>query len=170
MLDPVVRRTWAPKGQTPILRITKPHERISVIGAISIRREDQKFSFHYRLSPDNQNYRGPTVVEFVAAMRDKLPGPITLIWDEIPIHWGTAVKQFLIANPSIEAVAFPPYAPELNPVDLVWSYVKYGRIANYCPHDLNELRATLTAEFERLKRKQQLLRSFLKHTGLSLEP
>lgn len=170
MLEPVIRRTWAPKGQTPILTISQPHERISVIGAISIRREDQKFSFHYKLSPDNQNFTGPTVVEFVAEMRDKLRSPITLIWDEISIHWGTAVKQFLNANPSIEAAAFPPYAPELNPVDMVWSYVKYGRLANYRPHGLNELRATLTAEFARLKRKQQLLKSFLKHTGLYLEP
>ena len=80
------------------------------------------------------------------------------------------MKDFLKVKPSIEAVALPPYAPELNPVDLVWSYVKYGRLANYCPYDLNELRTTLTAEFVRLKRKQKLLKSFLAHTGLSLDP
>lgn len=170
MLDPVVRRTWAPKGQTPILRINRPHDRISVIGAISIRREDQSFRFHYRLSPDNANFRGPTVVEFVDEIHHRLHGDMTLIWDEISIHWGTVVKEFLRANPSIEAVGFPPYAPELNPVDMVWSYVKYGRLANYCPYDLNELRITLTAEFTRLKSKQKLLRSFLAHTGLSLDP
>ena len=95
---------------------------------------------------------------------------MTVIWDEIPIHWGVAVKEFLRANSSIEAVAFPPYAPELNPVDMVWAYVKYGRLANYCPHDLSELRTTLTTEFTRLKRKPKLLRSFLAHTGLSLDP
>ncbi len=170
MLEPVVRRTWAPKGQTPILRINRPHDRISVIGAISIRREDHHFSFHYRLSPDNANFRGPTVVEFVDDLHRALQGDMTVIWDEIPIHWGAAVKGFLNANPAVEVVAFPPYAPELNPVDMVWAYVKYGRLANYCPHDLNELRTTVTAEFTRLKNKQKLLRSFLAHTGLSLDP
>jgi putative transposase len=110
------------------------------------------------------------VVEFVDEIHHKLHGDMTLIWDEISIHWGTAVKEFLRANPSIEVVGFPPYAPELNPVDMVWSYVKYGRLANYCPHDLNELRITLTAELTRLKGKSKLLRSFLAHTGLSLDP
>jgi transposase len=170
MLEPVVRRTWAPKGQTPVLRINRPHDRISVIGAISIRREDHHFLFHYRLSPDNTNFRGPTVVEFVDDLHHKLRGDMTVIWDEIPIHWGAAVKEFLSANPAIEVVPFPPYAPELNPVDMVWAYVKYGRLANYCPYHLNELRMTITAEFTRLKHKQKLLRSFLAHTGLSLDP
>jgi transposase len=110
------------------------------------------------------------VVGFVDDLHHKLRGAISIVWDEIPIHWGSAVKDFLKVKPSIEAVALPPYAPELNPVDLVWSYVKYGRLANYCPYDLNELRTTLTAEFARLKRKQNLLRSFLVHTGLSLDP
>ena len=170
MLEPVVRRTWAPKGHTPILIVNRPHDRISVIGAISIRRGDQRFYFHYRLSQDNTNFRGATVVAFVDDLHHKLRGAMSIVWDEIPILWGFAVKEFLKAKPSIEAVALPPYAPELNPVDLVWSYVKYGRLANYCPYNLNELRATLTAEFTRLKRKQKLLRSFLAHTGLSLDP
>jgi len=80
------------------------------------------------------------------------------------------MKRYLAEHPSIEANAFPPYAPELNPVDLVWAYVKWSRLANYCPYDLTELRATLDKEFIRLKRRPDLLESFLAHTGLSLGP
>lgn len=141
-----------------------------MIGAITIRREDRRFAFHYELSTDNTNYRGPTVANFVEGLRIKLQGQMTLIWDEIPIHWGTAMKQYLASHPSIEAVGFPPYAPELNPVDMVWGYVKYNRIANYTPNNLNELRATLKQEFTRIKRRSNLLKSFLAHTGLSLDP
>jgi len=65
---------------------------------------------------------------------------------------------------------FPPYAPELNPVDNVWSYVKYNRLPNYTPRNLDELRERITAEFYRLRKRPDLLKSFLKHTGLSLDP
>ena len=170
MLEPVVRRTWAPRGHTPILKINRPHDRISVIGAITIRRQDRLFAFHYALSPDNTNFRGPTVAKFVDELSNALKGQMTLIWDEISIHWGSAMKQYLADHPWIDANALPPYAPELNPVDLVWAYVKYGRLANYCPHDLTELRVTLKEEFKRLQHRPDLLKSFLAHTGLSLDP
>ena len=65
---------------------------------------------------------------------------------------------------------FPPYAPELNPVDYVWSYVKYSRLANYAPKDLDILRRQITTEFRRLQKRPDLLRSFFNHTGLSLTP
>jgi len=169
MLEPVFRRTWAPRGQTPILKINRPHDRISVIAAITIRREDRLFAFHYDLSPDNDNFRGPTVAKFIDKLSNTLKGQMTLIWDEIPIHWGRVMKEYLAAHPSIDANAFPPYAPELNPVDMAWAYVKHDRLANYCPHDLSELRATLHKEFTRLKKRPDLLKSFLAHTGLSLD-
>lgn len=109
-------------------------------------------------------------MNFVEELRSKLKGQMTVVWDEIPIHWGSAMKRYLADHASIEAVAFPPYAPELNPVDMVWGYVKYNRLANYCPYDLRELRAMLNQEFTRLKRRGNLLKSFLAHTGLSLDP
>jgi transposase len=170
MLQPIIRRTWAPKGQTPVIKINRPHDRISVIGAITIRREDRHFAFHYKLSADNINCRGPTVAKFIEELRNKLRGEMTLIWDEIPIHWGSVMKQYLVDHPSIEAHAFPPYAPELNPVDMAWGYVKYNRLANYCPYDLKELRAMLNQEFAGLKRRRNLLKSFFALTGLSLDP
>lgn len=63
---------------------------------------------------------------------------------------------------------FPPYAPELNPVDRVWGYVKYNRLPNYCPNTLAELRARLMAEFFRVQTQPKLLRSLFDSTGLTL--
>jgi transposase len=79
------------------------------------------------------------------------------------------VKKLLEENHSIEIEALPPYAPELNPVDYVWSYVKYGRLANYCPFDLAELRKTVTAELTLVTQQPKLLRSLFSHTGLTLD-
>jgi len=169
MLGPLVRRTWAPRGKTPVIRVTTPHERISGIGAMTIRRSPLRFGFHFQLLPDNMNFEGHSTAAFLYRLRQRLRGPITLIWDQIRIHSATPVKEFLSKNPSIEVVEFPPYAPELNPVDYVWSYVKHARLANYCPHDLFELRKTISEELTNVKRHPRLLRSLFSGTGLTLD-
>jgi len=170
MLAPILRRTWAPRGCTPILRVADPHGRISVIGAISIDPQHRRFCFDFHLLADNANFRGPSLVAFLDDLRQKIRGPITLLWDEIPIHRARAVRRFLHQHRTIVVEEFPPYAPELNPVDYVWSYVKYARLANYNPLNLDVLRDQVTAEFCRLQKRPDLLRSFFDHTGLSLNP
>lgn len=165
MNAPTIRRTWAPRGHTPVIKITSPHSRISAIGAITVRRGDWFSGFHYKLSADNVNFHGPDVVIFIDELSHKLKGQMTVVWDEISIHRGSEMKRYLSDHPLIEVVEFPSYAPELNPVDLVWGYVKYNRLANYCSNNLEEMRAMLIPEFERLKRRRKLLRSFLTHVG-----
>ena len=170
MLAPLLRRTWAPRGCTPIVRISGPHGRISVIGAITISPERRHFSFYFQLSTDNANFRGESVVQFIDHVRHKIRGPLTILWDQIMIHRAKPVTDYFARHRRLVVEAFPPYAPELNPVDNVWSYVKYNRLANYSPRNLNELRQRITTEFCRLQKRPHLLRSFFKHTGLSLDP
>ncbi|HKZ41185.1 MAG TPA: IS630 family transposase [Candidatus Hodarchaeales archaeon] len=169
MLGPLVRRTWAPRGQTPVIRVTTPHERISGIGAMTIRRSPSRFGFHFHLLPDNLNFQGHSTVAFLSHLRQRIRGPITIIWDEISIHSAAPVKEFLSMNPSIEVIELPPYAPELNPVDYVWAYVKHARLANYCPKNLFELRKTITEELTNVKKHPRLLRSLFSGTGLTLD-
>ena len=151
------------------IKVTEPHQRISVIGAMTIRRDPICFGFYFHLLQDNVNFKGSSVARFVDDLRQKLEGPITLIWDEVRIHRARPVREYLLQHPSIDIEELPPYAPELNPVDYVWSYVKYGRLANYCPHDLTELRERVTAELSRVKEQPDLLRSLFLRTGLALE-
>lgn len=170
MLAPLVRRTWAPRGRTPVIRIAEPHERISAIGAVSISPKRRRFGFQFHLLQDNANFRGASLVQFIKDVRSKIRGPITLLWDEIPIHRSKPVMNHLAQNRTIVVEAFPPYAPDLNPVDNVWSYVKWGRLSNYAPFDLIELRKRLTVEFSRLEKRPDLLKAFFAHTGLSFYP
>ena len=170
MLAPLRRRTWAPRGCTPIIKISEPHGRISVIGAITISPQRRHFSFYFQLSADNINLRGDSVMKFIEKVRNKVRGPITLLWDQIPIHRARPVTDYFARHRRLVVEAFPPYAPELNPVDNVWSYVKYNRLPNYTPRNLHELRQRITAEFYRLQNRPDLLRSFFRHTGLSLDP
>ncbi len=170
MMEPLVRRTWAPRGHTPVLRISnEPHGRISVIGAMTIRLEPKKFGFLFHLSPDNVNFRGHSVTEFLAHVQNKLNSHVTVVWDSIRIHSAEHVKHYLAKHPTMAVEILPPYAPELNPVDNIWSYIKYNRLANFCPHDLAELRKCVKAELFRIQKMPDLLESLFLHTGLTLD-
>lgn len=167
MLEPVIRRTWAPRGKTPIHRIADPHGRISVIGAIAVSPDRKSVSFTYEMLEDNANYQGRSVARFLRGLRADLPDPWTLVWDKIPIHRGEPVQE-LIEETGLVSEPFPLHAPELNPVDRVWGYVKYNRIPNFAPPDLGVLRSTLTVEFDRVGSMPELLMSLIGSTGLPL--
>lgn len=170
MLGPLLRRTWAPRGHTPVVEITEPHHRISVIGAISVSPRRRHFAFHFRLSPDDANFHGPCVAGFLEYLRQKINAPITLLWDDITIHRSKPVIDYLHRHRKLVVEPFPPYSPELNPVDNAWGYVKYDRLANYAPSDLVTLRSRITTEFRRLQKRPDLLKSFHARTGLSFDP
>ena len=168
MLNPLVRRTWASRGETPVIKISKPHERISVIGAMTLKLDTNRFGFQFHLLHDNANFHGKGIVDFIESVRRRLQGNITILWDIIEIHRAKPVTDYLAKHKTVRIEYFPPYAPELNPVDQIWSYVKYGRLANYCPYNITEIREPITAEFIRLKKQQSLLKSLFLHTGLTL--
>jgi hypothetical protein len=169
MMAPTVRRTLAPRGKTPVLRITDPHGKISVIGAMALRQEPVEFSFYFHLLADNANFRGASVADFLKSLHGQLAASFTVLWDEYCIHRAQPVRDFVDATPTIQVEGFPPYAPELNPVDHVWSYVKYGRMANYCPMNLAELRAKVTEELTLVSQQPTLLKALFSRTGLPLD-
>jgi len=168
MLEPTLRRTWAPRGQTPVIKIADRHGRISAAGALTISPVRTKFGFYFHLLPDNANFRGNSIAGFVDSVRLRIGGPLIVIWDQIPIHQSYPVKHYVRQHDDVSVEQFPPYAPELNPVDYVWAYVKYGRLANYCPKNLDELRIKVSSELSRVSARPDLLKSFFHATGLEL--
>ena len=166
LLAPSVCRTFAPRGQPPVIKISDPHGRISVIGAISISPKRKHLSFLHQLLPDNANFRADSVVQYVSAVCRRLSGPITFVCDACPIHCTKLMLAFLERHGSVEIEEFPPYAPELNPVDRAWGYIKHGRLANYAPCSLTELRKSLNSEFRALKRRQDVIAWCIRKPGL----
>jgi transposase len=169
MLVPTVRRTYAPRGQTPVHRIGDPHGRISAAGAIAISPRRDGIRLRYELLADQVNFRGPSITQFLRDLRSDLGGPMTVLWDQIPIHECAQVSAFLAAHPDVVAESFPPYAPELNPADGIWRYVKYGRLPNYTPYEMGQLRGRVTEELDRLKESPELLKSFVRFSKLPIE-
>jgi transposase len=169
MMAPTIRRTFAPRGSTPIDKVFKSHGRISVCGAITISPKRTRIGLHFYMLTDNVSFRGPSVIEFLKHLRSQICGPITIIWDQIMIHSSDVVLGYLRTVPEITTEAFPPYAPELNPVDRAWFYLKYNRLANYTPATIVKLRRTVKSEINRLQCKPNLLRSFIRQAKVPLE-
>jgi transposase len=118
---------------------------------------------------DNANFRSKEVVRFIQELESYISIPMTLIWDSIPIHRSKYVKDYISTRPNLFYSSFPAYASELNPVDGVWAYVKYGRLSNFAPNDLSELRRKLQWEFRRLRKQSSILQHCIRRTGLQLE-
>jgi len=169
MLTPTVRRTFAPRGKTPIHKCWDRRDRISAISAITVSPKRQRLGLYFQLLPDNQNVRAEQVVQFLRLLDRQLRRPMTIIWDRSNTHdRSRLVREYLKRHRRIRTEKLPAYAPELNPDEGVWSYTKYARMANYTPVDSVALRATLTDELDRLRARKDLLRSFITHTELPL--
>lgn len=112
-------------------------------------------------------YRTWDLVPLVRGLRRDLGGRrLLLIWDRLPAH--RAAGRFLESQ-QINIAYLPAYAPELNPVEWVWSHAKYAKLANWVPEDTDELEDRYHDTLAEINQEQTLLRSFFQGADLSLE-
>ena len=126
-------RTYARRGQTPLLRVPLTREHLAVISALS---EGQLV-----LAVQRRAYRGADIVRFLRQVVRHHTGKLLILWDSAPIHRAKEVRAFLAAGRAgrIQLEPLPSYAPELNPDERVWHQLKQVELGNVCAHDLSEL-------------------------------
>ena len=169
MLAPTSRATYAPRGKPPVIKVSDPHGRISVAGALVISPMGKRLRFLYHPLSDNINFRGDSAMGFLVEICQQVSGPITILWDRFSIHSSDPVNHYLERHRRIGVEEFPAYAPELNPVDNAWFYLKYDRLPNFAPATMVELRHRLIQELMALQVRADVLAWCIKQTGLSLE-
>ena len=169
MLTPTVRRTWAPRGRTPVLDAWDRRDRISAISSISVSPKNRALNLHFDLLPDNANVHGEDIVEYLRRLKAQLGGPLTIVWDGGRVHdRSKAVQAFLAQHPEIRTERLPAYAPEINPDELVWAWTKYNRLGNLAAQNADWLRDYLITEFTYVREHPELLASFIEKTHLPL--
>ena len=165
MLQPVVRRTWAPIGKTPVHYSWDRHDRISVIGALTVapqrRRIGVYFNYHYG------NIVTDDVTFFLKHLHQQLRRKMILVCDRWSVH-RAAVKRIQAKHDWLHVEWLPPYAPDLNPVEAVWSYTKYADLANYIPNDVTELEDSVLDSLAWQSHDKLLKESFFKTARLDL--
>jgi transposase len=160
-LLPACVRTYAPRGQTPILRVRLTRDHLAAISALT---PDGRLYLQLHRHP----LKSPDVVRFLKHLLAHLPGTLLVIWDGAPIHRGQPVKDFLAdgAARRLHLEPLPGYAPDLNPLDAgLWHLLKDVELANVCCTDQHQLRHELHRAAGRLRRKPHLLRSCVHHAG-----
>ena len=163
---PVLRRTWAPCGATPTVPVrARSHEKVSGIGALIVSPRRRRITLALALHP-HRNIRGPEVQRFLRHLARQIRGSFILLWDRGRSHKHQLVRTWLTTHPRCHIVWFPPYAPDVNPVELLWSYLKYGRLANFAPDNVEDIQAAVRRERRRVGRQPELLRSFFRHSAL----
>ena len=167
-MAPLVRRTWAPRGVTPILhQRTRTRQKVSAIATLCVAPTRDRLCLYFRLHP-NANINTEVVIDFLRHLLKQLNAPVVLLWDRLMAHRSKKVQAFLRSADHLYPFFLPAYAPELNPVEDVWGYLKRNPLSNFAPDNLETLTTTARTHSRSLQRKQKLLRSFVKHSPLPL--
>jgi len=166
MLQPVVRRTWAPRGQTPVQYSWDRHDRLSAMSALTVSPRRRRLGLYFHLQ--DENIRGETVASFLVKVRRALGRPLLVVWDRWSVHRKAARLLAPLGGDRIGFEWLPPYAPELNPTEQVWTHTKYADLANFIPEDLGHLRSEVAASITDQRSTPSLLQSFFAHAQLKL--
>lgn len=167
-MAPILRRTWSPRGQTPVLRHrTRHHQKLSMVAALCVAPNRNRLHLYFRLHPA-VNIRKREVIAFLRQLLRHIRGHIVLLWDRLNAHRAVETQRFLFRATRLHPVYFPPYAPELNPPEHFWAYLKTNPLANASFCDLSSLTLATRHHSHRIQRTDSLLRAFVKHSPLPL--
>ncbi|HEV2458649.1 MAG TPA: transposase [Ktedonobacterales bacterium] len=159
-LLPLAVRTWAPCGQTPVLQVPLTHDHLAAISGSTA--DGRLF-----MQTQDHAYRSPDVVRFLRLLLRTIRHKLLVIWDGSPIHRGQPIKDFLRqgAAKRVHREQLPGYAPELNPDEGIWNYLKRVELGNLCCHDMAELALALRRAKERLRHKRTVIQACIRQAG-----
>jgi transposase len=162
-LLPGLVRTYAPEGQTPVIRIKQTRDHLSVMGGMTpegkvytLARQDSLNGWH--------------TIEFLTHLLRVAGNRLLVIWDGSPIHRRVEVKEFVSRrSDQIVLEALPGYAPDLNPWDAGgWHHLKHVQMRNLACRDLEEVHEQFHLSLHRLRHRPGLIQSFFAQAGLRI--
>lgn len=166
--QPSIRRTWAPRGETPVLRCRGTHwTKTSLAAALGFRWDGKKTRLFARTKPDSFNTE--SLIAFLKDRKRFVPGrPVILVWDGLPAHRSKVMKDFLWTQRNWLTLEWlPGYAPELNPTEGVWTNIKGRERANFCADHSEQAADAFRPGLRRVAHTPSLPFSFLHHADLS---
>lgn len=160
-LLPAKIKTYAPRGQTPVLREWQSRAHLSMMGAVT------PGGGIYMLVREHAMNKWNTI-EFLQHLQHWLGRRLLVILDRSPIHRNDIVREFVDRTDEIRLELLPPYAPDLNPVEWMWRHFKQIELANMTCMDLQELHDEFDLALRRLRQKSYVVRAFFDYAELKL--
>ncbi|MET9252103.1 transposase [Nonomuraea sp. NPDC003709] len=170
-MRPPKARTWSRRGCTPTVTVSgKGSGRVNLAGLICLKpgqrtRLIYRMRIYRRRKNERKGFNESDYARLLDAAHQQLGGPIVLIWDNVNIHVDALMRSLIDTRPWLTVFYLPTYAPELNPVETVWSHLKRG-LGNLAPGTLDDLAAVIRSRLKQMQYRPKLLDAFLAHTGL----
>jgi hypothetical protein len=163
---PSVRRTWAPRGHTPVIRHPFCWKKLSIASAIAYRWDGRLTRLYFRIIPGSFN--DERLIQFVRQLRTSFRATnVILVWDGLPSHRSVKMKRYLEEQRRwLRVVRLPSYAPEVNPVESMWANISGQELANRSVDGLGDMMDSVQRGLSRVKSQRKLLQSFLRHAGI----
>jgi hypothetical protein len=170
-LLPVTRRTWSPRGTTPILRHRCNWKRASMAAALGYHASDRERGPRLCFHVQKDSYDTATLIGVLTQLARFYAGQhVVLLWDGLPAHCSHAMRDWLATQDHwLTVERLPAYAPELNPVEYLWANLKGVELANFAGDAVVEVADAAERGVQRVCDDRQLVWSFLAHTGLTLD-
>lgn len=173
-LRPPKARTWGRRGRTPVMAVSgKGSGRVSIAGLVCVRPGERsrliyRVRTHRGRKGERRSFAEADYAALLDAAHQQLGGPIVVIWDNLNTHRSAAMRELIAARDWLHVIRLPAYAPDLNPVEQVWSQVKRG-LGNLLVWGIDELVTVVKNRLKRIQYRSELIDAFLAHTGLDLE-
>jgi transposase len=160
-MGPLVRRTWAPKGEPPALVQRGRHrQKVSVAAALWLPPARDEVRLFARTLVDGY-FTNERMAPFLAGLLRAAGGPVVVVWDGGSPHKGDPIRDLLADRAGeLWLERLPAYGSELMPVEQFWTWLKYDRLPNFAPLTVAELDAAARRELARAGRSPDLLDSF----------
>ena len=168
-MAPLVRRTWSPRGETPkLVQSRSYHDKVSVAAALWLSPRRDRLGLYFQTLV-NDYFNNWYAAAFLEALLGELTGRVVVVWDGGSMHKGDPIRQLedhFASRLSLEK--FPPDSPELDPVEPLWSWLKYSRLCNFGPEDARQLNDRVIAELTPIREDQDFLKNLFHASELPL--
>jgi Transposase and inactivated derivatives len=172
-LRPPKARTWGRRGKTPVVAVSGSGSgRVSVAGLVATRpgrdpRLIYRTRVYHRRKGEPKGFAEADYIALLDGAHQYLGGPVVVVWDNLGVHHSAKMRRAIAGRPWLTVFEFPAYAPELNPVEGVWSHLKRS-IANLSKHTTDQLASLVKTRLKRMQYRPGLIHGFITKTGLDL--
>lgn len=173
-LRPPKSKTWARRGHTPIVAVSgKGSGRVSIAGLVCLKAGRRgRLMWRTRLHRGRVGERGSfseeDYIAFLDQAHERLQAPIVLVWDNLNTHVSRRMRALIATRAWLTVIRLPAYAPDLNPTEGVWAWMKRG-ITNTAIHGIDHLAHLVKHRLRACQQQTDLLASFLAQTGMTLD-
>ena len=150
-------KTWAVKGQTPVIEATGERFGLNMVGAISTRGQ-------LRFMVVKGSVTSEKICDFLEKLMHNAEKPVYLIWDGHPTHRSKKVKEYIASfDGKLKVFVLPSYSPELNPIEQAWNNVKSHGVGRKKIFGPDQLKAAVLGQLRKLQKLPAIVKSFFRH-------